>query len=50
MRDIYLLDPEDAEYKETLKNARKKLETPLEAAMPCKMETRERFEELRETV
>ena len=41
------VDPEDEEYKEA-KNARKKFETPLEAAMPCKMETRKRFKELRE--
>ena len=32
------------------KNARKKLETPMEAATPCKMETRERFKDLLETV
>ena len=32
------------------KNARKKWETPLEDAMPCKMETRRRLKELRETV
>ena len=45
-----MIDPEDEEYKETIIIARKKLETPLEAAMPCKMETRQRFKELRETV
>ena len=36
LRDIFFIDPEDEEYKETLKNTRKKLETPLETAMPCK--------------
>ena len=33
---IYFIDPEDKEFKETLKNARKKLETPMAPAMPCK--------------
>ena len=36
---IYFIDPED----ETMKNARRKLETLLEAAMPCKMGTRKRL-------
>ena len=31
-----LIDPEDKEFKETNKNARKKLETPMSPAMPCK--------------
>ena len=35
-RGIYFIDPEDGEYKETIKNARKKLEVPIEAAMFCK--------------
>ena len=33
---IYFIDPEDTEFKETIKNARKKLETPMAPAMPCK--------------
>ena len=33
---IYFIDPEDKEFKETIKNARKKLETPMAPAMPCK--------------
>ena len=33
---IYFVDPEDKEFKETIKNARKKLETPVAPAMPCK--------------
>ena len=37
MRWIYFIDPEDKEFKETIKNARKKLETPLAPAMPCKI-------------
>ena len=37
LRGIYFIDPEDKEFKETIKNARKKLETPVAPAMPCKM-------------
>ena len=33
---IYLIDLEDKEFKETIKNARKKLETPMAPAMPSK--------------
>ena len=33
---IYFIDPEDKEFKDTIKNARKKLETPMAPAMPCK--------------
>ena len=33
---IYFIDPEDKEFKETIKNARRKLETPVALAMPCK--------------
>ena len=36
LRGIYFIDPEDTEFKETIKNARKKLETPIDPAMPCK--------------
>ena len=36
LRGIYFIDPEDKEFKETIKNARKKLETPVAPAMPCK--------------
>ena len=32
---IYFIDPEDTEFKETIKNARKKLETSVAPAMPC---------------
>ena len=35
LRGIYFIDPEDKEFKETIKNARKKLETPMAPAMPC---------------
>ena len=37
MRGIYFIDPEDKEFKETIKNARKKLETSMAPAMPCKI-------------
>ena len=36
LRRIYFIDPEDTEFKETIKNARKKLETSVAPAMPCK--------------
>ena len=36
LRRIYFIDPEDKELKETIKNARKKLETPMAPAMLCK--------------
>ena len=36
LRGIYFIDPEDKEFKETIKNARKKLETSVALAMPCK--------------
>ena len=32
----FFFDPEDKEFKETVKNARDKLETPVAPAMPCK--------------
>ena len=37
LRGIYFIDPEDKEFKETIKNARKKLETPVAPAMTCKI-------------
>ena len=37
LRGIYFLDPEVKEFKETIKNARKKLETSVAPAMPCKI-------------
>ena len=36
LRGIYFIDPEDKDFKETIKNAREKLETPMAPAMPCK--------------
>ena len=37
LRGIYFIDPEDKEFTETIKNARKKLETSVTPAMPCKI-------------
>ena len=34
---IYFIDLEDTEFKETIKNARKKLETSVAPAMRCKI-------------
>ena len=37
LQGIYFIDPEDKEFKETIKNARKKLETSVAPSMPCKI-------------
>ena len=37
LRGIYFIDPEDTEFKETIKNALKNLETSIALAMPCKI-------------
>ena len=37
LRGTYFIDPEDKEFKETIKNARKKLGTSVAPAMPCKI-------------
>ena len=37
LRGIYFIDPEDEEFKETIKNARKKMETSVAPAMACKI-------------
>ena len=37
LRGIYFIDPKDTEFKENIKNARKKLETSVAPAMPCKI-------------
>ena len=36
LRGIYFIDPEDMEFKEIIQNARRKLETPMAPAVPCK--------------
>ena len=35
LRGIYFIDPDDEECKDIMKNARRKLEIPMPAAMPC---------------
>ena len=48
LRGIYFIDPEDEEFKETIRNAGKKLETPVAPAMPCKMsKNNQELDELR---
>ena len=37
LRGLHFIDPEDKEFKETIKNARNKFETPVAPAMPCKI-------------
>ena len=37
LRGFFFIDPEDKEFKETIKNAGKELETPVVPAMPCKI-------------
>ena len=37
LRGIYFIDPQDKEFKEPIKNARKKLETPVAPVLPCKI-------------
>ena len=36
LRGIYFIDPNEEECRDTMKNARRKLETPMAPAMPCK--------------
>ena len=40
LRGIYFIEPEDNDFKEIIKNARKKLEVPAAPAMPCKRNNR----------
>ena len=37
LRGIYFIDPGDTEFNETIKNARKKLETSVPPVIPCKI-------------
>ena len=46
-RGIYFIDPEDKEFKETIRNARKKLDTPTAPAMPCKTSKKSKKGEIR---
>ena len=36
LRGIFIIDPEDEEFKRVMKNARRMLEIPMPAAMACK--------------
>ena len=36
LRGIYFIDPDDEEFRDIMKNARRNLEIPMPAAMPCK--------------
>ena len=47
LRGLYFIDPENKEFKETIKNGRKKLETPMAPAMPCKMSKKSNHGETR---
>ena len=47
LRGIYFTDPEGKELKETIKNARKKLETPVAPAMLCKISKKSKNGETR---
>ena len=38
LRGIYFINPDDGEFKDIMKNARRKLEIPMPAAMPCKLQ------------
>ena len=44
LRGIYFIDPDCEEFKDTMKNARRQLEVPMPATMPCKLQ-REEFRE-----
>ena len=47
LRGIYFIDSEDKEFKETIKNARKNLETLMAPAMPCKTSKKSKHGETR---
>ena len=44
LRGVYIIDPDDEEIRDTMKNARRKLEVPMPAAMLCKLQ-REKYRE-----
>ena len=43
LRGIYFIDPNDEEYRDTMKNARRKLDIPMAPAIPCKRKSRESY-------
>ena len=44
LRGVYFIDPVDEEFKDIVKNARRKLEVPMPAAIPCKLQ-RDKYRE-----
>ena len=44
MRGIYFIDPDDGEFQDIMKNARRKADVPMPATMPCKIQ-REKYRE-----
>ena len=38
LRGIYFIDPDDEDFKDTMKNARRKLDVPMPASMRCKLQ------------
>ena len=48
-RNFFFIDRAAGKHEEAIKNARKKLEIPKEAAMPCKLRTKQRPNKSRET-
>ena len=47
LRGISFLEPDDEEFKRTMKNARRKLEIPMPAAMPCRLQPNQHRETCR---
>ena len=43
LRGIFFIEPNDEEFKLTIKAARRKLEVPMPAAMPCKIQIKEQW-------
>ena len=43
LREIFFIEPNDEEFKLTMKAARRKLEVPMPAAMPCKKNDKEQW-------
>ena len=35
---VFFIEPDDEEFKDIMKNARRKLEIPMPAAMPCRIQ------------
>ena len=46
LKNLYYIDPEDVEFKETSRKTLKKLELIVEAAMPCKVKNHQNANQL----